>query len=318
MATREEWRMAEHKIGWVGAGRMGFALAERLLKAGVKLSIYNRTRAKAEPLAARGARVVDALADLGDCDLVFTIVAESKDLLDVISGANGLLSRPGKTPRIVIDSSTVSEGASAEARAILAKRGASFLAAPVSGNPKVVRSGKLSVVVSGPQAAYDAAAAYLKLFGRGVSYVGDGERARIVKICHNVYLGIVAQALAEITVLAEKNGVSRHAFLEFINDSVMGSTFSRYKTPAYVNLDFAATFTPPLLRKDLDLGLEAARGVGVPMPLSSLTREIVQSLNGNGYTDCDFAALIELEAKAAGLKLVSENVKLSDGLEPQT
>jgi len=310
--------MAEQKIGWIGAGRMGFALAERLLKAGVKLSIYNRTRAKAEPLAARGARVVDALADLADCDLVFTIVAESKDLLDVISGSNGLLSRPGKTPRIVVDSSTVSEAASAEARAILAKRGASFLAAPVSGNPKVVRSGKLSVVVSGPQAAYDAAAPYLKLFGRGVSYVGDGERARIVKICHNVYLGIVAQALAEITVLAEKTGVSRHAFLEFINDSVMGSTFSRYKTPAYVNLDFAATFTPPLLRKDLDLGLEAARAVGVPMPLSSLTREIVQGLIGNGYTDCDFAALIELEAKAAGLKLVSENVKLSDGLEPQT
>ena len=309
--------MAEHRIGWVGAGRMGFALAERLLKAGVKLSIYNRTRAKAEPLAALGARVVGTLAELADCDLVFTIIAESKDLLEVISGANGLLSHRGKTPRIVVDSSTVSESASAEARAILAKRGAAFLAAPVSGNPKVVRSGKLSVVVSGPQRAYDEVAPYLKLFGRGVSYVGDGERARIVKICHNVYLGIVAQALAEITVLAEKNGVPRHAFLEFINDSVMGSTFSRYKTPAYVNLDFAATFTPPLLRKDLDLGLEAARAVGAPMPLSALTREIVQSLIGNGYTDCDFAALIELEAKAAGLKLVSENVKLSDGLEPQ-
>jgi 3-hydroxyisobutyrate dehydrogenase len=314
---KQERGMAEHRIGWVGAGRMGFALAERLLKAGVKLSIYNRTRAKAEPLAALGARVVGTLAELADCDLVFTIVAESKDLLEVISGANGLLSQPGKTPRIVVDSSTVSESASAEARAILAKRGAAFLAAPVSGNPKVVRSGKLSVVVSGPQQAYDEVASYLKLFGRGVSYVGDGERARIVKICHNVYLGIVAQALAEITVLAEKNGVPRHAFLEFINDSVMGSTFSRYKTPAYVNLDFAATFTPPLLRKDLDLGLEAARAVGAPMPLSALTREIVQSLIGNGYTDCDFAALIELEAKAAGLKLVSENVKLSDGLEPQ-
>lgn len=307
--------MAEQRIGWVGAGRMGLAIAERLLKAGVKLSVYNRTRAKAEPLTALGATVVDGLADLADCELVFVIVAELKDLLEVISGPKGLLSRPGKAPRIVIDSSTVSESASAEVRAKLAERGAAFLCAPVSGNPKVVRAGKLGVVVSGPKSAYDEAAPYLAHFGRGVSYVGDGERARIVKICHNVYLGIVAQSLAEITVLAEANGVPRSAFLAFINDSVMGSVFSRYKTPAYVNLDFAATFTPPLLRKDLDLGLEAARAKGVPMPISALTREIVQSMIGNGYTDCDFAALIEVEAKAAGMKLVSENAKVSDGLE---
>ncbi|HVM79651.1 MAG TPA: NAD(P)-dependent oxidoreductase [Stellaceae bacterium] len=309
--------MAEHRIGWIGAGRMGFAIAERLLKAGKKLAVYNRTRAKAEPLAERGARVVDGIAELADCDIVFVIVAESKDLLEVISGPKGLLSRPGHAPRIVIDSSTVSESSSAEARAKLAERGAAFLCAPVSGNPKVVRAGKLSVVVSGPQQAYNEVAPYLQIFGRGVSYVGEGERARIVKICHNVYLGIVAQALAEITVLAEKNGVPRHAFLSFINDSVMGSTFSRYKTPAYVNLDFAATFTPPLLRKDLDLGLEAAHELGVPMPIAAATREIVQTLIGHGYTDCDFAALVELEAKGAGLELVPENVKVSDGLEPQ-
>ena len=86
------------------------------------------------------------------------------------------------------------------------------------------------------------------------SYVGEGELARIVKICHNVFLGVVTQSLAEITVLAQKAGVPRHAFLEFMNQSVMGSMFSRYKTPAFVNLDFKVTFTPQLLRKDLDLG----------------------------------------------------------------
>ena len=309
--------MAGQRIGWVGAGRMGYALAERLLKGGVRLSIYNRTRSKAEPLAALGAMVVGELADLASCDIVFVIVAASDDLVEVVSGPKGLLSRRDKTPRIVVDASTVSESASAEVRELLAKRGAAFLAAPVSGNPKVVRSGKLSVVVSGPKTAFDEAEPYLKRFGRGVSYVGEGERARIVKICHNVYLGIVAQALSEITILAEKNGVPRHAFLAFLNDSVMGSVFSRYKTPAYVNLDFAATFTPPLLRKDLDLGLAAAREHDVPMPLTAMTREIIQGMIGQGYTDCDFAALVEVEAKGAGLKLVSENVKVSDGLEPE-
>lgn len=309
--------MAEPRIGWVGAGRMGYAIAERLLKSGVKLSIYNRTRSKAEPLAALGATVVGELAELAPCDIVFVIVADSDDLIEVVSGPKGLLSRPDRTPRIVVDSSTVSESASAEVRALLGRRGAAFLAAPVSGNPKVVRSGKLSVVVSGPKTAFDAAEPYLRRFGRGVSYVGEGERARIVKICHNVFLGVVAQSLAEITILAEKNGVPRHAFLAFLNDSVMGSVFSRYKTPAYVNLDFAATFTPPLLRKDLDLGLAAARDKDVPMPLAEMTREIIQGMIGQGYTDCDFAALLEVEGKAAGLKVVSENVKVSDGLEPE-
>ena len=104
------------------------------------------------------------------------------------------------------------------------------------------------------EGAFEVAQPYLEALGAGVTYVGEGERARLVKICHNLMLGVVAQSLAEITVLAEKGGVSRADFLEFLNDSVMGSTFTRYKTPAYVNLDFTPTFTPPLLLKDFDLG----------------------------------------------------------------
>ncbi len=308
----------QHKLGWLGAGRMGYALAERLIKAGHDVTVYNRTRTKAEPLAALGAKLVDSPAALADRDIVFTIVAESDDFVAVTTGPHGVLSRRDAAPRILIDSSTVSEHASAEVRSAADKRGTALLCAPVSGNPKVVRAGKLSVVVSGPAAAYEEARSYLALFGQGVSYVGDGERARIVKICHNVMLGVVTQALAEITILAEKSGVPRHAFLDFMNKSVMGSTFTRYKTPAFVNLDFAATFTPPLLKKDLDLGLAAARALGVPLPVAALTREIVQAMIGNGLTQCDFAALLEVEAKGAGLTLQPENVAVSDGLEPKS
>ena len=147
-----------------------------------------------------------------------------------------------------------------------------------------------------------------------VSYVGEDELARIVKICHNVFLGVVTQSLAEITVLAQKAGVSRHAFLDFINQSVMGSTYSRYKTPAFVNLDFKVTFTPYLLRKDLDLGLDAGRRFGVPMPLTSITRDTVQTLIGRGRTDEDFAALLVLQAEASGMTLEPEGVPVDDGL----
>jgi 3-hydroxyisobutyrate dehydrogenase-like beta-hydroxyacid dehydrogenase len=189
-----------------------------------------------------------------------------------------------------------------------------MLAAPVSGNAKVVKAGKLSFVVSGPKSAFDAAAPMLGVIGQEATWVGEGDLARVVKICHNVFLGVVIQSLAEITVLAEKAGVPRHAFLDFLNKSVMGSVFSRYKTPALVNLDFKVTFTPYLLRKDLDLGLAAARGLDVPMPLASIARDMVQAMMGNGYADEDFAALLIQQARASGIELKPENVPVSDGL----
>jgi 3-hydroxyisobutyrate dehydrogenase-like beta-hydroxyacid dehydrogenase len=303
-----------YKIGWIGVGRMGYPMAERLAKAGADVTVYNRTRAKAEPLTKSGVRLVDRPADLADRDIVFTMVSTSDDLKQVTLGKDGVLAASAKSPKILIDCSTVSEEASGEVRAAAAERGTQMLAAPVSGNGKVVKAGKLSLVVSGPKDAYDTALPYLERLGQGVSHVGEGELARLVKICHNVYLGIVIQALVEVTVLAEKGGVKRHAFLDFINKSVMGSTFSRYKTPALVNLDFAPTFTPVLLRKDLDLGLAAARKVGTPMAVTALVREILQSLIGQGFTDQDFAALLVQQAKAAGLPLAPENVPVSDGL----
>lgn len=303
-----------HTLGWIGAGRMGYSMAERLLKAGCDLAIYNRTKAKAEPLAKYGGAIVDTPADLSQRDIVFTMVSGPDDFKSVVAGPNGVLSRNGHAPKLIIDCSTISGEVSQEIREFAEPRGTAVLAAPVSGNAKVVKAGKLSIVASGPADAYQMALPYLNELGVGVSYVGDGEAARMVKICHNVFLGVVIQSLAEITVLAEKGGVPRHAFLDFINKSVMGSTFTRYKTPALVKLDFTPTFTPYLLRKDIDLGLTKARELDVPMPLTALVREIIQNLIGNGYTDCDFSALIELEAKSANFQLVPEDVEVSDGL----
>jgi len=305
---------ARARIGWIGTGRMGFAMAERLAAAGAEPTVWNRTRSKAEPLAARGAKIAASLPELAACDIVFCMVSTWDDVKEVVSGPGGLLSRGSPVPKLLVECSSISLEGSAELRRMLAARGVELLAAPVSGNAKVIQAGRLSFVCSGPKAAYDAALPYLRMIGGGASYVGDAELARIVKICHNVFLGVVTQSLAEITVLAQKAGVPRHAFLDFINQSVMGSTFSRYKTPALVNLDFKVTFTPRLLRKDLDLGLDAGRRYEVPMPLASLTRDIVQTLIGRGMSEEDFAQLLLLEAEAAGVKLVPENADVSDGL----
>jgi 3-hydroxyisobutyrate dehydrogenase len=302
------------KLGWIGIGRMGYAMAERLAKGGCDLTVYNRTRAKAEPLAKYGAKIAGELRELAACDVVFCMVSTWEDVKEVIAGPAGLLSAPGRAPRMVIECSSISLEGSAELRRMLAERGVDYLAAPVSGNAKVIKAGRLTFVVSGPKAAYETARPLLDVMGQGSSYVGEGELARIAKICHNVILGVVTQSLAEITILAQKAGMPRHAFLDFLNKSVMGSTFSRYKTPAFVNLDFKVTFTPKLLRKDMDLGLDAGRKFEVPMPLASLTRDLIQQMIGYGMTEEDFATLIVMQARASGIELRAENVEVSDGL----
>ncbi|HVC13661.1 MAG TPA: NAD(P)-dependent oxidoreductase [Acidimicrobiales bacterium] len=300
-------------LGWIGTGRMGGAMAARLLSAGFDLAVYNRTREKTAPLAADGAVVVDAVCDLGRRDVVFITVASSDDLLGVLQGDRGLLGGDS-VPTVVVDCSTVSQEASATARALAEARGAAFLAAPVSGNPKVARAGRLTMAVSGPKDVFDATYPYLTTVAREAAYVGSGDVARLVKLCHNLLLGVVIQSLVEVTVLAEKGGVRRSDLLAFLNDSVMGSMFTGYKTPALVNLDFAPTFTTRLLHKDFDLGLDAARLLEAPMPVAALVRELLQGAIGEGIGDLDFAALLQLTARGAGLDLHSEEAAVSDGL----
>ena len=308
---------AKPTVGWIGTGRMGFELAKRLLRGGYDVAVYNRTRAKAEPLAEFGATIVDTPVELAGRDIVFSMVSTGKDLEQVMLGEGGLLTNPSVAPKAIGDSSTVDIDTSKRIRAAAEERGVGFLATPVSGNPKVIAAGKLTVAVSGPRDVFETVEPLLSTWGRGVSYVGEGEVARIVKIAHNVFLGVVIQSVVEITLLAEKSGVKRSDFLAFLNDSVMGSPYTKYKSPALVNLDFKPTFTPVLLQKDLDLGLEAAHELGVVMPLAGLTRMIVASEVGDGNTEQDFASLILTWAKHSGMAIESENIAFDDGLAPE-
>jgi 3-hydroxyisobutyrate dehydrogenase len=296
-------------LGWIGAGRMGYAMAERLAKGGCDIAVWNRTKAKADPLSKHGAKVVNQLEELSTKDILFCMVSTYDDVKQVLGKALA----KGK-PKMVVECSSISLEGSAELRQTLEAKGIQYLAAPVSGNAKVIKAGKLTFVVSGPKSAYDMARPYLDMMGTGASYVGEGELARIAKICHNVMLGVVIQNLCEITVLAQKVGMPRHAFLDFLNKSVMGSMFTRYKTPALVNLDFHVTFTPKLLRKDLDLGLDAGREFEVPMPVTSITRDILQQMIGQGMTEQDFSTLLLAQARASGIELKPENVEVGDGL----
>ncbi|HET8976952.1 MAG TPA: NAD(P)-dependent oxidoreductase [Solirubrobacteraceae bacterium] len=293
-----------HRIGWIGVGRMGRPLATRLLEAGCDVAVYNRTRSKAEPLAELGAAIVDAPRALADRDIVFTTVAGPGDFTSVmLDASSGVLSDPQTAPRLLVDCSTISAEASAEVRAAAAARGATLMAAPISGNGRHVASGGALFAVSGPEAGMATVRPYLEILGRGAHYMGDADSARLVKIAHNLFLGAVIQSLVETSLLVEAGGVSRRAYLDFINDSPMGSAFSAYKTPALVDLDWTATFTARLLRKDLDLGLESAAAAHVELPVTRAVRDEVEAAVAAGHGDDDFAALLAVQAQAAGIEL---------------
>jgi 3-hydroxyisobutyrate dehydrogenase len=307
--------MTATTIGWIGLGRMGDAMVARLLKAGHAVRVWNRTRDKAEHVEALGATVVASKAELADCDVVFTMVSNTDVLRDVLLAEGGLVSG-NQRPHIVVDCSSISDTGSADIRAALQQRGVEFLAAPVSGNAKVAKAGKLSVVASGSRETFDKVKPLLDALGRSTLYIGEGELARIWKIAHNTMFGVVIQNLCEITVLAEKAGIPRHVFLESINNSVLGSMYTRYKTPVLTRLEFdKVTFTPDLLLKDMDLGLGAAKSLGVSMPAAAATRESVARMVGRGHENVDFAVLLMEIARDAGLELEPEDVVVNDGLE---
>ncbi len=296
-----------HRIGWIGVGRMGRPLVTRLLRAGCNVAVYNRTRARAEPLGELGAEIVDRPRDLADRDIVFSTVAGPDDFTAVmLRDAGALLGDPSHAPRILVDCSTISAEASSEVREAAARRGATLLAAPVSGNGRHVASGGALFAVSGPEPEFQTVRPYLQILGRGAHYIGERDSARLVKIAHNLFLGAVIQSLIETSLLVEASGVSRRAYLEFINDSPVGSAFSGYKTPALVELDWTATFTTALLGKDLDLGLAAAAELGLALPATAAVREQIEAAIDGGHAEDDFAAMLEIQARAAGLRLEPE------------
>jgi 3-hydroxyisobutyrate dehydrogenase-like beta-hydroxyacid dehydrogenase len=280
---------------------MGAAMARRLVDAGEQVSVWNRTRSKTEPLLAKGATVVERIADLGRCQIVFVTVSTPADLEQVVTGEHGLLAGSSK-PATIVDCSTVSIETSAKVRAAATAAGVAFLAAPVSGNPHVVAEGGACIVASGPIESFRQVKPYLDEIAKVAVHAGEQEQSRLVKLCHNLYLGMMVQALVEVTSLVEKGGTDRAAFLEFLNGTVLASDWVRKRTPDLVKQDWTPKFTTEGLRKDFDLGLGLARSLEVPMPVGSATYQLIQSAIGIGLREEDFLSLYEQQARGAALE----------------
>jgi len=296
---------AIHHIGWVGTGRMGSAMAARLISDGAAVTVWNRTASKAAPLIEMGATQADTLSDLGRCEIVCTSITSSPDLLAVTLGPEGLF-HAQPAPSIVVDTSTVSAEAGAAVRGEAAGRGIGFLSAPISGQPDMIAKGHASIVASGPAPVFDIVVPYLRAIAPSVTYAGATEEAQLVKLCHNLMLGTITEALAEATTLAEKGGVASSAFLDFIDGSVLGSTHIRQKGQAIRTRNYEPTNTLENLRKDFDLGLAAARALEVPMPVAAITHQLLQTAIGHGLGKSDYVSLYEEAARAAALPRTSQ------------
>ena len=289
-------------LGFIGLGVMGSCMVKRLLAAGHTVHGYNRTKSKAQSLIDAGMKWAETPAQAARAaDVVFTMVTDTNALRAVTGGSDGILSSlgPGKT---YIDMSTVSPAVSREIAAQVASKGARMLDAPVSGSVSTLEEGKLSIMAAGERAAFDRVEPILKDIGPKVTYVGANGLAVSIKIATNLNLAVQMLAFSEGILLAEKSGIPRETAVEVFLNSVMASPMIKYRGPFVLKMPDEAWFNVNMMQKDMLLALELGRGLGVPLPTTAVTNEMLTAARAMGFADKDFAVLFETLAKMAGKK----------------
>ena len=289
-------------LGFIGLGVMGSGMVKRLLAAGHTVHGYNRTKSKAQSLIDAGMKWAETPAQAARAaDVVFTMVTDTNALRAVTGGSDGILLSlgPGKT---YIDMSTVSPAVSREIAAQVASKGARMLDAPVSGSVSTLEEGKLSIMAAGERAAFDRVEPILKDIGPKVTYVGANGLAVSIKIATNLNLAVQMLAFSEGILLAEKSGIPRETAVEVFLNSVMASPMVKYRGPFVLKMPDEAWFNVNMMQKDMLLALELGKGLGVPLPTTAVTNEMLTAARAMGFADKDFAVLFETLAKMAGKK----------------
>jgi 3-hydroxyisobutyrate dehydrogenase-like beta-hydroxyacid dehydrogenase len=290
-------------LAFVGLGAMGSRLARRLLEAGFPVTGYNRTASKAQALVEAGLRLAPTPRDAAAAaDVVFTMVTDDAALRAVMGGPDGVLAglRRGAT---LVEMSTVSPEVTRELGREVAAQGAAMLDAPVSGSTVSVEQGVASVQVGGDAAALERVRPYLAAMGpNGVTHVGLLGIAKAMKVATNLGVAVQILAFCEAVALAEKSGVPRETAVDALMRSVIASPLVKYRGP-YVVGKMAAhvAFPVPMIQKDLQLALDQAKAVGVPLPLTALTQEWLSKARAMGLGDHDFAVVFDVLASMSGL-----------------
>lgn len=286
------------KIHFTGIGKMGLPMAGHLAAAGHALTAYDPCDERCELAQEQGLTVVDdAAAAMAAADVVFSSLPHDA-ALSAVAAQVAAAARPGT---VYVDTSTVSMQASADAAQALDGKGLAYLRTAVSGNNKMAEAGQLTVLASGPRAAYEQVLPLLKTLGPHHFYLGEAEQARLMKLVVNLMIAQTSAMLAEALTLGRKGGLDWQAMWEVLTASAVASPIVKAKSAQLSQRDFTPTFTVEQMIKDLDLILDAGVASNVPLMQAAMTQKLMHAavVQGNGLDD--YAAIIKVLERGAGL-----------------
>jgi 3-hydroxyisobutyrate dehydrogenase-like beta-hydroxyacid dehydrogenase len=294
-----------NSIGFIGLGIMGQPMALNLLKAGHKLTVYNRTGGKAELLKQAGALVASTPAETAnDADFVILIVTDSAAVEEVVLGKDGILGTVA-SGAIVVDSSTISPVVSRKMACHVAGRGASWLDAAVTGSKHGAEKGELTFMVGGDRGVFERALPVLQVLGKKHIYCGQNGLGLSAKLAQNTIQATMLEVFSEGLVLAAKAGVAPETMLEILQSSLARAALTDFKAPFILKGDFTPYFPLKLMHKDLELAMEAGFALNVPMPTLAAVKEVYSAAKAQGKGDLDYAAVITFLEELAGVKVRS-------------
>ena len=288
-------------LGWIGVGKMGTPMSTHLLKAGYQLSVYDIVPAAMQALTEQGAAAANSPAEVADqSEIIISMIPDDAALEAVAKGPQGIIqiARPGT---IYIDMSTVSPATSAIIGETAANKGVQYLRAPVSGSTESAATAALTILVSGPDEAFDQCRAIFEKLGQKVFYVGPGDQARYLKLLINMMVGITSAMAAEALTFGKRGGIDWDQMIDMINNSVVASPLIGFKVQLLKEREFAPMFTANQMAKDFDLALDTGRNMDLPMPLTALTRQLYGAMKATGKGELDYFGLVALMEEMAGI-----------------
>ena len=297
----------QFQIGWIGLGKMGKPMAANLQEAGHHISVYNRSKDKADSLKKKGAKVQDTPKDLAkNSNTIFSMISDDSTILDITLGQEGVLENAPPNS-VFVDMSTISPAASKKVSDYADKKSIKYLRAPVNGSVKQAEEASLVILASGKQDVYQNLYPLFEILGNKLFYVGDGEQARFLKLCINSMVGITSSMMGEALAFGEAGNLDWDTMIDIISSSAIGSPLVNFKKEILKKRDFKPTFTARQMAKDFDLILDTAKDNNLAMPLTSTVRQQWNGMIGTGRGDLDYFAYLEYLESLSGIKHTKEN-----------
>src|ERR671924_1625119 len=291
------------RVGVAGLGLMGSGITTRLINSGHQVSVYNRTRSKAQQFSSK-ATVALSPRELADaCDLVITVVTDFDAVKDVLVGSNGGVIQSGNRNLVVADASTISPSQSEHCAQRLSNAGIEMLGMPVMGGPAAAEAGDLVPIVAGSRQAFEKVRHVIEKLGRTSFYVGEKNgSANAIKLALNLNIALVASAVSEGITLVRRSGIDPLIFIEILNSTYFKTGLSEKKGPKMVKNNFSPTFYLKNMLKDLELATSTAQGTGITLPHTALAQQLFRAANNTGFSDQDYTSICAFLAKINGLE----------------